>query len=65
MITDEKQDFRAEVMTLWIAWRNPLNVVQAQLRVRESSNPYCRWAKQSRKIRARRANWNVNHRWAA
>ncbi|MBZ5656197.1 MAG: hypothetical protein LAO56_13070 [Acidobacteriia bacterium] len=50
---------------LEIVWRNPLNLVQEQLKAREESHPYYRWAEHARKIRARQAKWNVNHRWAA
>lgn len=64
MITNEDQHIEAVRMLLEIAWSNPGLVVQAQLRAKESSNPYCRWGEQSRRILARRANWNANHRWA-
>lgn len=50
---------------LEIVWRNPLNHMQAQLKAREENHPYYRWAEQARKIRARRTQWNFNHRWAA
>lgn len=65
MIIDGKQDSRAEVMPLEIMWRNPLCLVLAQLRLREASSLYYGWAEQARKIRARRANWDANHNWAA
>jgi len=52
-------------MSLAIVWRNPLLLVQAQLRVKEADNPYYRWAEQAARIRARRANWENNHSWAA
>ncbi len=65
MSTNEEDDVRADVMPLEIVWRNPSALVRAQLRVRESSNLYCGWSEQARKIRARRVNWDANHRWAA
>lgn len=65
MITNEEPDIRAALMHLEIVWRNPQCLVRAQLRVKESTSPYCRWAEQAKKIRARRANWNVTHSWAA
>ena len=65
MITNDEQDIRAEVMPLEVMWRNPLTLVWAHLRARERSDPYYRWAEQAQKIRARRANWDANHCWAA
>lgn len=65
MIIDGEQDSGVEVMPLEIMWRNPLCLVMAQLRLREASGLYYRWAEQARKIRARRANWDENHNWAA
>ena len=65
MITNDEKDIRAEVMPLEIMWRNPLTLVGAHLRARERSDTYYRWAKQAKKIRARRANWDANHCWAA
>ena len=65
MIIEEEQDTRAGLMPLEVMWRNPLALVRAHLRIKESSNPYYGWAEQAKKIRARRANWDVNHRWAA
>jgi len=65
MITNDEQDIRAEVLLPEIMWRNPLAIVRAHLRAREWSDPYYRWAEQARKIRARRANWDANHWWAA
>jgi hypothetical protein len=44
MIIDGEQDSRAEVMPLEIMWRNPLCLVLAQLRLREASSLYYRWA---------------------
>jgi hypothetical protein len=65
MITNLEQNIRSELMPLEIVWRNPQSLVRAHLRVKESSDPYYRWAEQARKIRARRANWDANHSWAA
>jgi len=65
MIIDDEQGPRAEVMPLGVMWRNPLPLVRAHLRAEERSNPYYRWAEQAEKIRARRANWDANHCWAA
>jgi hypothetical protein len=65
MIGNEERNIAAVVMPFGIVWRNPANLVQAHLRTRETSNPYCQWAEQGRKIRARRSRWNLNHRWAA
>jgi hypothetical protein len=65
MIANEEQNIRAEIMPLQIVWRNPLSLVRARLRVKESVNSYYRWAEQARKIHARRANWDTNHNWAA
>jgi hypothetical protein len=38
MITDEEDSVQARVMPLEITWRNPLTLVRAHLRVKESSN---------------------------
>lgn len=65
MIVSKEQKTDVEVMLPEIMWRNPLSLVQAHLIARETSNPDYRWAEQARKIRTRRANWNVNHHWAA
>jgi hypothetical protein len=35
--------------------------VLAKLRLREESNLYYGWAEKTRKIRARRTNWDANH----
>jgi hypothetical protein len=56
MCTDQKDDFRTEVLQLQLTWRNPLTLVRAHLRVKERSNPYYGWGEQARKIRARRIN---------
>lgn len=61
MIIDEEQDARAEALRLEIMWRNPLPLVRAHLRAKEGSNPYYGWAKQAKKIRTRRANWDAYH----
>ena len=65
MITDEENDVQAWVLLLQITWRNPLALVRAHLRAKERSNPYYGWAEQAKNIRARRANWDSNHCWAA
>ena len=65
MITNDELHIRAEDMDLAIMWRNPLALVRAHLRAREGSDPYYRWAEQAKKIRARRANWDGSHHWAA
>jgi hypothetical protein len=65
MIIDDEQDTQAEVVPVEIMWRNPLSLARAHLRAKERSNPYYGWAEQAKKIRARRANWDVNHCWAA
>jgi hypothetical protein len=65
MSIDDEQDTQAEVVPLEIMWPNPLSLARAHLRAKERSNPYYGWAEQARKIRGRRANWDVNHCWAA
>jgi|CZKH01.1.fsa_nt_gi hypothetical protein len=65
MIVNEKQKSGAQGMYLEVVWRNPLSRVRASLRSRHASNPYCRWAEQASKIRARRANWDADHCWVA
>jgi hypothetical protein len=65
MIISEEHEIRAEVTSLEVVWRNSLALVQADLRAKQASNPYYRWAEQATKIRARRANWDANHCWAA
>jgi 3'-phosphoadenosine 5'-phosphosulfate sulfotransferase len=64
MVTNE-ESIRAEFMPLEVVWRNPLDPVREDLRVKELSDSYYQWAEQARKIRARRANWDANHSWAA
>jgi hypothetical protein len=64
MIVDE-QKVAAQVTPLEVVWRNPTTLVQVHLRAEEAGNPYYKWGEQAIKIRARRANWNVHHRWAA
>ena len=61
----EEENVGARFSPLQIVWRNPLCLVRAHLRLNEASNPYYGWADQGRKIRARRANWDTNHSWAA
>jgi hypothetical protein len=63
MIVDEQ--ITTKVTPLEIVWRNPLALVQAHLRAKEAGNPYHGWAEQARKIRARRAHWDVHHSWVA
>jgi hypothetical protein len=64
MIADEERDTGAKGMPLELVWRNTLSDVRAHLTLREKSDPYCRWAEQASKIRARRGNWDANHTWA-
>jgi hypothetical protein len=61
----KEENTAAEAAGLEIVWRNPLVLVQAHLRLNEASNPYHGWAQQATKIRARRANWDIHHNWAA
>ena len=63
MVVSEKQESREQRMSLDVVWRNPLPHVRASLRSRQASSPYCRWAEQAGKIRARRSNWDANHNW--
>jgi hypothetical protein len=63
MVVSEEQKSREQRMSLDVVWRNPLPQVRASLRSRQASNPYCRWADQASKIRARRSNWDANHYW--
>jgi hypothetical protein len=65
MIVNEKQKSGAQGMSREVVWRNPLSRVRASLRSRQASYPYCRWAEQASKIRARRANWDADHCWVA
>lgn len=65
MVVSGEENIGTEVMPLEIVWRNPATLVQAHLRLRERSSPYYEWGEQARNIRARRANWNENHSWAA
>lgn len=65
MIIDDEPGSRSEVMPLEVMWRNPLPLVRAHLKAKERSNPYNGWAEQAKMIRARRANWDANHNWAA
>jgi hypothetical protein len=65
MIADEEQDIGTQAIPLELVWRDPFADIRAHLTLREKSDPYCRWAEQARKIRARRANWDANHNWAA
>jgi hypothetical protein len=63
MMIDKEQETRAQGMSLEVAWRNPLPHLRAHLRSRQENSPYCRWAEQAGKIRARRFNWDANHIW--
>lgn len=54
MIVKEEQEIGAQGMPLEVVWRNQLPCVRAYLRAREANDPYCRWAEQGSKIRARR-----------
>jgi hypothetical protein len=63
MMASEEQESEAQGMSLEVVWRNPLPHVRASLRSRQASNPYCRWAEQASKLRARRFSWDANHIW--
>ena len=65
MAVDEKQELGAQGMSIQIVWRNQSASVRADLRARQQNNPYCRWAEQAGKIRARRSNWDAKHVWLA
>ena len=65
MLASGEQNVPVEAMPLEIVWRNSAALAQAHLRAKEASSPYYKWAEQAKKIRARRANWDVNRRWAA
>lgn len=56
MIVEEQEKLGSEPMSFEIVWRNPLAVVQAQLRGKEAHNPHYGWSEQARKIRARRVS---------
>ena len=49
MITNEDQNFKAVGIPLGIVYRNPLNLVQAYLRTRKTSNPYCKMGRAGEK----------------
>lgn len=63
MAVDEKQELGAQDMSIQIVWRNQSASVSANLRGRQQNDPYCRWAEQAGKIRARRSNWDAKHVW--
>jgi hypothetical protein len=65
MIGNKKQQLAAEDMSIQIVWRNQSASVSANLRARQHYDPYCRWAEQAGKIRARRSNWDAKHVWIA
>jgi hypothetical protein len=65
MTVGGEQAICAQNMSLEVVWRNPLPHVRASLRSRQAGNPYCRWAEQASKLRARRSNWDANHIWIA
>lgn len=54
MIHDDEQNTGLQSLSLELVWRNPLARLRAHLRTREKSNPYCQWAEQATRIRARR-----------
>ena len=64
MILDDEQNIGLQSLPLELVWRNPLARVRAHLRRREKSSPYCQWAEQATKIRARRSNWDASKNWA-
>ena len=57
----KKQKGAAQGISMGVVWRNPLPHVRASLRLRQASNPYCRWAEQASKIRARQSGSHANH----
>jgi hypothetical protein len=63
MAVDEKQALAAQGMSIQIVWRNQSASVSANLRAKQQNDPYCRWAEQAGKIRARRSNWDAKHVW--
>jgi|GEM_PF-4596230 len=63
MMLDDEQHIGVQSLPLELVWRNPLARVRAHLRTREKNNPYCQWAEQATKIRARRSNWNTVKNW--
>jgi len=65
MIIDDEQNSRSEVMPLEVMWRNAVTLVRAHLKAKVRSTPYYGWAEQAKMIRARRANRDANHNWAA
>ena len=60
---ERTQNAEIVLAPLQLVWRNPEALVQAHLRLREASDLYSGWAEQARRIRARRANWNVRSSW--
>lgn len=56
MIVEEEQKLGTESMSLEIVWRNPITLVQSQLRGKEAHDPHFGWAEHARKIRARRVS---------
>jgi hypothetical protein len=64
MIVHGERKIGPQAVSPEIVWRNPLPHMQACLRAREANNPYCRWAEQGSKIRARRSNWDIRNNWA-
>ena len=49
MVSSGERKIGTELVPLKIVWRNPLALVQAQLRTRETTSPYYRWAEQAQK----------------
>ena len=64
MIVDEEQETGPQRISPELVWRNSRSRVNASLRDRKKHNPYCRWAEQASKIRAR-PNWDTNHVWGS
>jgi len=60
MKVSKKQKDAAQGMSMGVVWRNPLPHVMASLRLRQASDPYCRWAEQASKIRARQSSSHAN-----
>lgn len=65
MPLEQKQNLGVVLTLLEVVWRNPQTVVRAHLKLREASDPHYGWAEQGRKIRVRRANWNIARNWVA
>jgi hypothetical protein len=56
MIAYDEEQIATEPLPFGIVWRNPLTLVQSQLRGKEAHDPHFGWAEHARKIRARRVS---------